>query len=442
VRQLFLREEAFGGVLAPIDEGLVRFLDALHFDCAVHVAEDNIDEPLVSSIAAKYRTSRDVVERAIGSVTRLLREDSLWNEENLPASFYAGVTARGCVPTLGYPLDLHWEVTRRCNQHCVHCYNESGRRAAHPSYTQLRAVIDEIGENTKLRSVVVSGGEPLVRRDIFDFLAAVREVSHRVCLSSNGTLINRDYAARLKTLVADVNISMDAGDASVYESFRGRQGTFTKCIDGIRNCVATSLPVIAQTTISRANIQGLHELGSLLADLGVTGWSLRFPFNSGRRIHNDQLFFRREEYTKQADLVDSLRDKFEGSFAIFAGGLTLDESFRRPFQVADNPDGLVPCAAGTVLASICADGTLTPCALFGGTGYRSAPVWNTSLAHEWASSPPLMQMRSIRLHDLSGCKRCANARTSCWTGCRAKAYQDFGTVLRRDPDCRYEFGIA
>src|ERR1043166_7230722 len=130
-----------------------------------------------------------------------------------------------------------WNITRRCNLACIHCYSDSAAREypGELNWDQCQAVVDDLAQ-LGVPAVLLSGGEPLVHPRFFDLAGYAREQGLRLTLSTNGTLIDRGAAQRLKeTGFAYVGISLD-GIGTIHDHFRGRVGAFDKTVAAFRHC--------------------------------------------------------------------------------------------------------------------------------------------------------------------------------------------------------------
>jgi len=130
-----------------------------------------------------------------------------------------------------------WNITRTCNLMCIHCYNDSGadKVCAELSRSSAKNVLDDLAQ-FGVPSILFSGGEPLMRRDLFELIAYAGERGLRTVISTNGTLINADVAEKIKQHnVSYVGVSLD-GIGPVNDKFRGVQGAFDRAVEGIRNC--------------------------------------------------------------------------------------------------------------------------------------------------------------------------------------------------------------
>jgi len=157
-----------------------------------------------------------------------------------------------------------WNVTRRCNLRCIHCYSQSEDQSYSGELThdQGLTLLDDLSE-MGCPVILFSGGEPLLRRDIFDFIRHAVTRGMRAVVSTNGTLITPDIASDLESIgLSYVGISLDGLDKE-HDSFRGVAGSFEKAMRAIRNCREVGLKVGLRCTISRRNfreISGIFDL--------------------------------------------------------------------------------------------------------------------------------------------------------------------------------------
>ncbi|MFA6543818.1 MAG: radical SAM protein [Limisphaerales bacterium] len=154
-----------------------------------------------------------------------------------------------------------WNITRRCNLKCIHCYSDSDAREypGELSWDQCRGVMDDLARYG-VPGLLLSGGEPLIHPRFYDIATYARQKDLRLTLSTNGTLIDREAAQRLKdTGFAYVGISLD-GIGAIHDHFRGRVGAFDKTVEAFRNCKAVGQKVGLRLTLSRNNIDDLDHI--------------------------------------------------------------------------------------------------------------------------------------------------------------------------------------
>lgn len=160
-----------------------------------------------------------------------------------------------------------WNCTRQCNLHCLHCYASAreDRISGELNSEAGKAFIKDLAE-FGVPVILFSGGEPLLREDLFELTGYARELGLRVALSTNGTLITREIAQKIKqTGFAEVGISLD-GIGVTNDNFRGHNGAFEESLRGIRNCIDQGLRVSLRLTITRFNYQEIPSIFKLIED--------------------------------------------------------------------------------------------------------------------------------------------------------------------------------
>ena len=315
MENLLLRREPFGGILAEREGTKVRFLNHTGFEITYGIANGWSDDGIIEHIKSKFDVSNiSFIREDIKNFRQMISNikdwdsaESLWKDSLENKESYS-------IPSLSAPLDLSWEVTKRCNLNCHHCYNESSTKNYEPSLEQIRSVVDELS-TTKLRNIVVSGGEPLMRKDLQTIIGWLRPLTFNLTLATNGTLINEQNITWLGEMIDLANLSLDAGNKFAYEKFRGRKETFDKCLRGLELLVQKKVPVVIQTTISRFNIDALEELADLAINKGATAWIVRLPVYSGRANQYKGDFLTRDEIVKKAPYLSKIRLRYQTKFA-------------------------------------------------------------------------------------------------------------------------------
>ncbi|MGI9862580.1 radical SAM protein [Moorella naiadis] len=176
-----------------------------------------------------------------------------------------------------------WNCTRACNLQCRHCYAGAGNEAAPGEMTtaEARDFLDQLAA-FRVPVLLLSGGEPLMRPDVFDLMAVAVRQGLRVTLSTNGTLIDPSVAKELKKInVSYVGISLD-GVEDKHDAFRGVRGSFQAALEGVRNCLAVGQRVGLRFTLSRNNVDQLEEIFYLLREENITRACFYHLVYSGR----------------------------------------------------------------------------------------------------------------------------------------------------------------
>ncbi len=155
-----------------------------------------------------------------------------------------------------------WNLTRTCNLRCIHCYTDSAA-VSYPdelSTDEAKSVLDDLAA-FGVPAVLFSGGEPLVRKDLFELAAHARDAGLHVVLSTNGTLITREIAERFVELkFAYIGISLDSAVPEIHDKFRGVAGAFQKTMEGFRQCVGAGQKVGLRLTLTQHTANNLDRL--------------------------------------------------------------------------------------------------------------------------------------------------------------------------------------
>src|SRR6266567_8837372 len=169
------------------------------------------------------------------------------------------------------PRLIFWEVTKGCNLRCVHCRATATELASPSDLPTEKAlnIIDQIAEFAN-PILVLSGGEPLYRSDIFQLARYATDKGLRVALATNGTLVTKDVARMIVDAgVRRVSISLDGADALTHDSFRGIPGAFEAAVRGLQNLKALGMSVQINMTIARHNAHQLPQVFELAKTLGA-----------------------------------------------------------------------------------------------------------------------------------------------------------------------------
>jgi AdoMet-dependent heme synthase len=199
------------------------------------------------------------------------------------------------------PRLVFWELTKGCNLRCIHC-RASATELSSPTdlpTESAKAIIDQIAEVSH-PILVLSGGEPLFRKDIFELARYATEKGLRAALATNGTLVTKSVARKIADSgVKRVAISLDGADAATHDTFRGIPGAFDAAITGFRNLKELGMSVQINTTIARHNAHQLPHVLDLARSIGADALHtfLLVPVGCGVDIAEEQMV-PPEEYEK------------------------------------------------------------------------------------------------------------------------------------------------
>jgi 12,18-didecarboxysiroheme deacetylase len=200
-----------------------------------------------------------------------------------------------------------WNVTRRCNLKCVHCYSQSEDRnyRGELSFDEGKVLIDDLAEFGS-PVVLFSGGEPLIRPDILDLIRYAAGKGLRAVVSTNGTLITAKLASQLKEIgLSYVGISLD-GLEEVHDAFRGFQGTFARVMNAIKHCQDVGLKVGLRFTINRRNFQDITGIFDLVEEKKIPRICFYHLVYAGRgtELVNEDL-----DHAQTRQVVDLIMDR-------------------------------------------------------------------------------------------------------------------------------------
>lgn len=160
----------------------------------------------------------------------------------------------------------HWEITKKCNLSCLHCISAKGSRKELETDKALQVV--EILSNLGCKEIYLTGGEPLIRKDIFKILERCKEKNIKIGLLTNGTLINNKNIKEIKSFVKEIGISLDGASPGINDKIRGK-GTFTKIIKAISIIKNNQIPLSLYVTINNLNIGDIENILKLTLSLGI-----------------------------------------------------------------------------------------------------------------------------------------------------------------------------
>jgi len=389
------------------------------------------------------------------------------------------------------PRLVFWEVTKGCNLRCVHCRATATQLSAPTDLSTDAAlgIIDQIAAFAD-PILVLSGGEPLFRRDIFQLARYATDLGLRVALATNGTLVTKDVARSIvNTGVRRVSISLDGADASTHDAFRGIPGAFEASVQGLRNLRELGMSVQINMTIARHNALQLPQVLDLARALGADALHtfLLVPVGCGVDLAADQMVAP-EEYER---MLHWFYDRsLEGGIELKAtcaphyfrvvrqrraleqpsahAATMAQRTAPAPRDVAANAPGIsaaemmMPgstgieikppahprgthcghpgamnamtkgCLAGTGVCFISHEGEVYPC------GYLpvvAGDLKKQAFSDIWRDAEIFRLLRQT--DNLEGKCGCCEFRNVCM-GCRARAYAATGNPLGEEPFCVYE----
>ncbi len=344
------------------------------------------------------------------------------------------------------PFTVAWEITRACALACVHCRAEAQPRRdpRELTFAQAMQVIDQIREAGD-PILVVTGGDPLMRPDVFDLLSHAASLGLRTSLTPTATaLVTPGNLARVGDAdVKRVAISLDGPNAAVHDRFRGFSGSFQRTMRIMHRVRDAGLSLQINTTVTRHNLSVLDRLPDLVAVAGAVQWSVFFLVPTGRGRLEDMISPEEHEYvynwlydvSRAAPFdvkataapayrrVAIQRARKEGFVGPVAGaGYRFEDGLNRPSISINDGKGF---------AFISHSGDVYPS---GFLPLRAGNVRETPFVDIYRNAPLFRQLRDPSL--LKGNCRVCEFRSVCG-GSRARAYGVTGDYLAADPSCVY-----
>jgi len=311
------------------------------------------------------------------------------------------------------PLVMSWNVTRECNMKCSHCYiNATEKKLAHElTTTEGKKLIDQICQVSK-PLLILSGGEPLLRPDIYELIQYGTSKGLKMGLGSNGSLIDDTVAAKLKAAgIATVSISLDSHIPTQHDEFRGVSGSWEKAVNACKALRKNNVLVQVNTTLTQQNYDQIDDIMSLAEEIGVENFHLFFLVPTGRGAKLTDISPQKYEdmitntFAKVAKHKLNVRPSCAPQFMRIAKGMGLDMR-----------QWVRGCMAGLYYCRIYPNGDVTPCPYL---PVKLGNVQEKAFKEIWFNSPIFKALRDPTA--LKGkCGKCEFG--SLCGGCRARAY--------------------
>ncbi len=341
-----------------------------------------------------------------------------------------------------------WNITRRCNLHCIHCYSDSEPRNYPGELTlfEMLNVVDDLAA-FNVPAILLSGGEPLLHRHFFELARYITGKKVRLTISTNGNYITEDVARQLKQLgVTYVGISLD-GIGATHDYFRGRQGAFDKAVDAFRNCAKVGQKSGLRLTLSQTTVRDLDQILDFIEAENIQRVCFYHLVYSGRGANLGLL-----EPTQIREALDKIMDRTRAwsdagcSREVLTVDQPADGAYLYSRLLQEDParaerayellswNGGGANSSGVGIANIDPQGNVHPDQFW--QSLTLGNVRNEPFSQIWkySKNPTLNGLRN-RLPLLEG--RCAQCKFQaiCGGGFRVRAEQAHGNPWADDPGC-------
>ena len=374
------------------------------------------------------------------------------------------------------PFEIVWNVTYQCNLRCKHCYENAGQKRPELSTDEAKQVLDKLSNlsGIGLPALSFSGGEPLARKDFFELAAYAKKRVGYLSIASNGTLITRDNAKRIKDVGVDyVEISIDGATPGVHDSFRGIPGAFERAMDGVRNSLEEGVDTCIATVLHRDNVHELEKLVGLSKQLGTRFMHFNYIPTGRAKSHVEMdltpnqrhhvletigkeilgLYVQKKEEEIKCGKSNVKVDRFFSTCPQYAsvtkelsqihGEKFMVEAHYAAKQGVENvANFLGGCGAGRLYCCLEPNGDIKPCVFFQTSNETVlGNMLKDSFEKIWDTHPLLWKLRTredfedyLVGGEKVGCGDCPD-KYICG-GCRARAYSYFdGNVKMPDIGC-------
>ncbi len=356
------------------------------------------------------------------------------------------------------PRLIAWELTGSCNLKCVHCRASAVEERDPNELTtdEIKSTIDNIASFAS-PILILTGGEPLVREDVYEIAKYATDKGFRVVLGTNATLITPEVARKLLDAgIKRISVSIDASTPEAHDEFRGVPGAYEESMKGAKAAQAEGLAFQVNTTVTKRNFEDLQAIHDLAVEIGAVAHHifLLVPTGRGEDLKSEEISPEEYEnvlnwmYDMQKKMMAGAKPPMGHSHGHGSGMFmkaTCAPHFFRVMDQRSKEEGIDlemekagfnamtgGCLGGTGFSFISNTGDVYPC------GYLPALAGNVrekSFKEIWENSKLFLDLRNPG--KLKGkCGKC-KYKVTCG-GCRARAYAKYGDYLEAEPYCVYK----
>ena len=334
-----------------------------------------------------------------------------------------------------------WELIRSCNLACGHC-RASSERGPYPGELNTEECLRVMDEIATIGNpvIILTGGEPLLRTDIFELAEYGTKKGFRMVMATNGTLITEEKVKLMKAAgIQRISVSLDGPDPESHDTFRKVKGAFAESLRGIEIAKKHGLPFQINTTITRANLHLIEKILRLAIDLGAVAHHifLLVPTGRGKELQDQEISALDYEKTLHwfYEQNDKARLQLKATCAPHYYRILRQRAKQEGKKITFQTHGLDAmtrgCLGGISFCFISHVGQVQPC------GYLELNCGNVrekTFPEIWEKSPIFQDLRNFDGYG-GKCGRC-EFRKVCG-GCRARAYELSGDYMAEEPYCIY-----
>ena len=341
------------------------------------------------------------------------------------------------------PKWIAWETTQKCNLKCVHCRCSSDMTSSEGDFTteEGKNLLKEIADFSK-PVVVLSGGEPLLRKDIFELAEYGTSLGLRICMATNGALVNDEVCEKMrKAEIKMVSLSLDGSTAAVHDDFRSCPGAFDGVVRAAAYFRKHGQKFLINSSFTKRNQHDIANTFKVAKSLGATAWYMFMIVPTGRGEEIMSELISKEDYEEILDW-HYRQEKMEDDILMRptcaphyyrivpqkakAEGVKFE---RRSLTFSTG--GGKGCIAAQTICLIDCFGNVKPCSYF----HRSAGnVKTTPFKEIWENAEIFKALRNFKAYK-GKCGECEFINVC--GGCRARADAVYGDYMEEEPFCNY-----
>jgi heme b synthase len=341
------------------------------------------------------------------------------------------------------PKWIAWEVTGRCNLKCIHCRASASIDAEEGDFTteEAKRILDDIRSFSN-PVIVLSGGEPLLRKDIWEIAKHGTDKGLRMCMATNGTLVTDRVCEKMKEAgIRMVSLSLDGSTSEIHDNFRNQIGAFKGTLRAAKLFKKHGIPFLINSSFTKRNQEDIPKVFKLAKELGAAAWYmfLIVPTGRGKEIMNELVS--KDDYE---ELLKWHFDKEREEDNILMRPTCAPQYYRIYRQetkrqgidferrnLSFSTGGSKGCIAGQLIALIDHKGNVQPCSYF---PKPAGNIKNQSFKDIWENSPLFKELRDFKSYK-GKCGSCEYL--SVCGGCRARSYAVSGDYMDEEPFCAY-----
>ncbi len=335
-----------------------------------------------------------------------------------------------------------WEITRKCNLNCAHC-RAGSERGPYPGEFDTAKCFEILEQISRVGKpiVILTGGEPLLREDVFDLAERGTQLGLRMVMATNGTLLTPSLVENMmRSGIKRVSVSIDGADARQHDHLRKVPGAFDGAMEGIRLLREAGLEFQINTTITRHNVAQIKDILELAIRLGAVAHHIFLLVPTGRAKEMINQEIEAQEYEKLLHWFNEKRDKvplqLKATCAPHYYRILRQKAKKNGKPVRFDTHGLDAvtrgCLGGISFCFISYNGIVQPC---GYLELNSGDLANSSFQKVWQGSHIFDQLRDFSSYK-GKCGKCQYIKFC--GGCRARAFEGSGDFLAEEPLCVYD----